>query len=51
MINTKTLCYDYKNAMSLEEIDLWYATTQFWWYSSGVASEGAIYELNNWLGF
>jgi hypothetical protein len=32
----KTLCYEYKNATSLEEANACYATICCWWYSLGV---------------
>jgi hypothetical protein len=47
----KSLCYDYKKAMSLEETDLRYVVIRSWWYSFGTTSEGAIQEFNNGFGF
>jgi hypothetical protein len=47
----KFFCYKYKNARSLEEIDLRYVVICSWWYSFGAASEGAIKEFSNWLSF
>ncbi len=40
-------CYDYKKAMSLEEVDLQYVTIRSWWYSFRVANEGTIHKFNN----
>jgi hypothetical protein len=37
--------------MSLEEVDLRYATIQSWWYLLRATNEGAIHKFNNWLGF
>jgi hypothetical protein len=47
----KTLYYDYKKAMSLEEVNLQYATIRLWWYSSRATSKGTIHKLNNWRDF
>jgi hypothetical protein len=43
----KALCFKYKNATSLEEVDVWYATIWSWWYSSRAIPESVIHELNN----
>ncbi len=43
----KTLCFEYKKATSLEEVDLQYATIWSWCYSFRVVNEGAIQEFNN----
>jgi hypothetical protein len=43
----KDLCYDYKKAKSLEEANVYYVVICFRWYSSRVATKGAIHELNN----
>jgi hypothetical protein len=47
----RTLCYEYKNAISLEEADVWYVTIHCWWYSYGVVNEAKPQELENWFGF
>jgi hypothetical protein len=47
----EALCFEYKNAISLEEVDVPYARIWSWWYSSKVVAEGAIHKFNNWLGF
>jgi hypothetical protein len=47
----RTLCYEYKNAISLEEIDVWYATIHCLLYSLGVANEARFQELENWFNF
>jgi hypothetical protein len=30
----KVFCWDYEKEKSLEEVDVYYATICFWWYSS-----------------
>jgi hypothetical protein len=35
----KTLCYEYKSAISLEEVDVWYVAICYWWDSLGVVNE------------
>jgi hypothetical protein len=42
-----TLCYECKNAISLEEANAWYATIQCWWYYSGSTNEVGLQELEN----
>ncbi len=39
MKKIKTLCYEYKNAIFLEEADVRCVIIQCWWYSSGVVDE------------
>jgi hypothetical protein len=43
----KTLCYECKNATSLEEVDVWYATILCHSYSLGVVDEVGLQELEN----
>jgi hypothetical protein len=47
----KTLCYKYKKAMSLEEVDIQYATIWSWCYLLGIVNEGTIHGFNNWVSF
>jgi hypothetical protein len=47
----KTLYYEYRNAIFLEEVDVWYATIHYWWYSLGVVDEVGLQKLENWLNF
>ncbi len=50
-VRHKALCFEYKNATSLEEADVRYVTIWSWWYSLGAVAESAIHKLNNWFGF
>jgi hypothetical protein len=43
----KTLCYECKNATSLEEVDVWYATICCCSYSLEVVDEVGLQELEN----
>ncbi len=43
----RTLWYEYKNAISLEEIDVRYTIIQCWWYSLGVTNQVGLHELDN----
>jgi hypothetical protein len=43
----KTLCYECKNATSLEEVDVWYATIRCCLYSLGIVDEVGLQELEN----
>jgi len=43
----KALCYEYKNATSLEEVVVRYAAIYSWWYSSGLANVIGLQELEN----
>jgi hypothetical protein len=45
------LCYEYENAISLEEVDVWYGTIHYWWYSLKAIDEARLQELENWLYF
>jgi hypothetical protein len=45
------LCYEYKNAISLEETDAQYVAICYWWYSLGVVDEARLQELENWFNF
>jgi hypothetical protein len=45
----RTLCYEYKNAISLEKANVQYATIRYWWYSSSVIDETGLQKLENWL--
>jgi hypothetical protein len=47
----RILCYEYKNVISLEEVNLKYATIHYWWYSLGATNEVGLQELENWLCF
>jgi hypothetical protein len=47
----RLLCYEYKNAISLEAADAWYVTIQCWWYSLGAVDEVGFQELENLLNF
>jgi len=46
-----TLCYEYKNVISLEEIDVQYVVIRCWWYSSMTTNEARLQLLENWLNF
>jgi len=35
----------------MEDVDLWYAVNQSWWWSSKAINESAIHNFNNWLNF
>ncbi len=41
------LCFEYKNATSCEEANVWYAAIWYWWYSSKVVIESVIHKHNN----
>jgi hypothetical protein len=43
----KALCYEYKNATSLEEVVARYAAICSWWYSSRLANVIGLQELEN----
>jgi len=43
----RTLWYEYKNAISLEEIDVRYTIIQCWWYFLGVTNQVGLHELDN----
>jgi hypothetical protein len=43
----RTLCYEYKNAIFLEEVNVQYATIYCWWYSSSATNEARLQELEN----
>jgi hypothetical protein len=45
------LCYEYKNAISLEEVNAWYAIFHYWKYSLGAAYEVGLQELENLFEF
>jgi hypothetical protein len=47
----RTLCYEYKNAILLEEATVQYATICYWWYFFRVANEARFQELENWHNF
>jgi hypothetical protein len=47
----RTLCYEYKNAISLEEAGAQYVAIWCWWYSSGTINEARFQELEDWLSF
>jgi hypothetical protein len=47
----RSLCYEYKSAISLEEANVRYATIHYWWYSSWTSNEVGLQELENWLNF
>jgi hypothetical protein len=49
--NSSDVCYEYKNVISLEEVDSLYATIRCWWYSLGATNEVGLQEFNNWLSF
>jgi hypothetical protein len=38
----RTLCYEYKNAISLEEVNVWCTIIHCWWYSSDVDDEAGL---------
>jgi hypothetical protein len=43
----KALCYEYKNASSLEEVVAHYAAICSWWYSLGLTNVIGLQELEN----
>ena len=45
------LCKQYKDAKTTEEAEELYLGIKGWWLSSRAASEEAVRELNDWLGF
>jgi hypothetical protein len=47
----RKLCYEYKNAISLEEVDVRYVTIQCWWYFSRAIDETGFQDLENWFSF
>jgi hypothetical protein len=47
----RKLCYEYKNAIFLEEVAVRYATICYWWYFLNVANEARFQELENWHNF
>jgi len=47
----RIVCYEYKNAIFLGEVDAQYAIIHCWWYSSDATDELGVYELENWLNF
>jgi hypothetical protein len=47
----RTLCYEYKNAISLEEVDVQYVTIYYWWYFSMAVHEVGLQKLEYWLNF
>jgi hypothetical protein len=47
----KQLCKDYKDAKSLEDVDIKYHVIRAWWLSSGATTEEGMYSLSEWLGF
>jgi len=47
----KTLCYEYRNVISLEEANAQYVIIYCWWYSSGVIDEVRLQKLENWFPF
>jgi hypothetical protein len=47
----KDMCYQYKNATTLEEANVQYAAIHCWWYSSRVVNEAGLQKLESWLGF
>jgi hypothetical protein len=40
----RTLCFEYKNAISLEEENAQYAVIRCWWYSLGATHEVELFE-------
>ncbi len=46
-----TLCYEYKNATFLEEIDICFVVIRCWWSSSKVADVLGLQELENRFNF
>jgi hypothetical protein len=47
----RTLCYEYKNVISLEEVDVQYVVIHYWWYSLTTTNEARLQLLENWLNF
>jgi hypothetical protein len=41
------MCFEYKNATSLDEANTCYVAIRYWWLSSDIAFESGIHELEN----
>ncbi len=46
-IQHKTLCYDYKNVVSLENVYACYAVIWWWWYSIRATNVVGLQKLEN----
>jgi hypothetical protein len=42
----RTLCYECKNAIFLEKVDVWYATIYYWRYSLRATNE--VLDFKSW---
>lgn len=47
----KAMCFEYKNATSLDEANTCYVAICYWWLSYDVTSKNGIHELENQLGY
>ena len=47
----RVLCKQYKNALSMEDVEIWYFAIKAWWLSSGVTTTEGLHRLELWLSF
>ena len=47
----KRLCHEYRLCKTKADADATMEAIRAWWFSLGVASEGGLKELNDWLSF